>query len=224
MTYIASCKEEADFLRDYDSSAYEKPSVAVDVALFAVDGEQLLILLIKRGGYPYKGCWALPGGFVDIGEDIAAAAKRELKEETGVDAPYIEQAAAWGKPDRDPRQRVIVVSYVGIADYDLVTEIAGDDAAAAEWFAISRYKKSIGKTDTHISYSLVGNTDIAAEVVFPNDRLQKIYCKERGGLAFDHAESIAVSIELLKRRAETIAPRCLQKEKATHALEVIQNL
>ncbi len=224
MTYIASGKDEADFLQKYDSSAYEKPSVAVDVALFAVDAERLLILLIKRGGFPYKGCWALPGGFVDIDEDIAVAAKRELKEETGIDAAYLEQAAAWGKPDRDPRQRVITVSYVGLVDLELAHESAGDDAAEAEWFAISLYKKSIGKTDTNISYSLVGTTDIAAEVSFPNSRIQEISSKASGGLAFDHAESIAGSIELLRRRADIIAPLCLRKEKASRALEVIHNL
>ncbi len=223
MTYIPSGKEEAVFLAKYDSSAYEKPSVAADIAIFAVDNWQLKILLIRRGGFPYKGCWALPGGFVDIDEDIIVAAKRELKEETGIEAPYVEQAAVWGRPGRDPRQRVITVSYIGVVDPLLAHEAAGDDAAEARWFIISQYKKSVGETETLISYTLVGNMEIEAQVMYPNDRLQEMSLIS-GGLAFDHAESIAVSVEILKSRSDIIVPLSLQKEKAHCALEIINNL
>ena len=93
-------------------------SVAADGALF--------ILLIKRGGYPYKGCWALPGGFVNIDEDLPEAAKRELLEETNINIDYLERAAVWSRPDRDPRQRVITVSYDALTDK--MNALAGDDA------------------------------------------------------------------------------------------------
>ena len=80
MTYIPSSSEEVVFLKNYDASKYQTPAIAADTALFVIDGSALKLLLIRRGNYPYKGCWALPGGFVDIDEEIAAAAKRELFE------------------------------------------------------------------------------------------------------------------------------------------------
>ena len=224
MAYVPSSKKEADFLANFDGLIYQNPALAADTALFAVDGELLKILLIQRGGYPYKGCWALPGGFVDIDEDIANAAKRELKEETGIDVPYVEQAAVWGKPERDPRQRVVTVSFVAIAWLGSAKAKAGDDAAQAEWFAISGYSKRVGKTETRISYVLDGAEEISAQVNYPNERIQEIVCESGGGLAFDHAESIAVSIELLKRRADEIAGLSLHKEKAAHAAKLIYNL
>lgn len=224
MVYVPSCKEEEQFLRNYDSSKYQNPALAADTALFAIDGDKLKILLIKRGGFPYKDCWALPGGFVNIDEDIADAAKRELVEETGIDVPYIEQAAVWGKPGRDPRQRVITVSFVAMVELDAVKAKAGDDASQAEWFAISDYQKRVGDTDTRIAFVLDGFERISAQVSYPNDRIQEVSYVESGGLAFDHAESIAVSIGLLKRRANIIAPLCLDKEKAACAAKVILEL
>jgi 8-oxo-dGTP diphosphatase len=224
MTYKPSSKQEEQFLKSYDASEYQNPALAADVALFAVDDAQLKLLLIERGGFPYKGCWALPGGFVNIDEDIADAAKRELMEETGIGVPYIEQAAVWGKPNRDPRQRVVTVSFIALADFGAIKAKAGDDAAAAEWFTITEYAKSIGKIDTRISYTLVGTANISADVGFVNERIQEITAEKSGGLAFDHAESIAVSIELLKKRAEIIAPLCLNKEKAADAVGAILKL
>ncbi|MBT3319341.1 MAG: NUDIX hydrolase [Clostridia bacterium] len=221
MPYKPSGKEETKFLENYDASKYEKPSLAADVALFAVDSGSLKLLLIERGGFPYKGYWALPGGFVDIDEDIADAAKRELNEETGIDVSYLEQAAVWGKPNRDPRQRVITVSFVALVELDSVKAKAGDDASQAEWFAITDYKKSVGETDTRVTYTLRGKTNITAEVVFPNNRIQEITAEESGGLAFDHAESIAVSVELLKRRAAEIAQFSLEKRQREQAVRVV---
>lgn len=108
--------------------------VAVDLIALAWDGVDWKVLLIERRFPPYQGAWALPGGFVDEGEDLAVAAKRELLEETGVPIEYITQVGAFGKPDRDPRKRVISVSYVAIL-HEMVPARAGDDAAKAEWFA-----------------------------------------------------------------------------------------
>jgi len=94
----------------------------------------LAILLIERGGSPYKGMWALPGGFVGPDEDLDACAKRELHEETAVDAPFLLHFANFSAPDRDPRERVISVAYLALLRSDLVVPNAGSDAAAVRWF------------------------------------------------------------------------------------------
>ena len=113
---------EEQFLASYRPGDYERPSVAADMVIFTVtDAEEenyrklakkeLRILLIRRGGHPYLGCWALPGGFVRPTETTEQAAARELREETGVSEVYLEQLYTFSKPDRDPRTRVMSCSY-----------------------------------------------------------------------------------------------------------------
>lgn len=201
MAYIPSSPEEEQFLKNYDPTKYRNPGVAADTALFAVDEDGLSILLIKRGGYPYKGCWALPGGFVNIDEDILDSAVRELEEETGLISPYIEQVFVWGRPDRDPRDRVITVSFAGLADRSQVQARAGDDAAEAEWFRLSDYTSDEQGGMTVISYTLTGSETLHPIVTYPIGQMQKIALVQSGGLAFDHAESIAYSYEYIRRRA-----------------------
>ena len=202
MAYIPSSPEEDQFLKNYDPTKYRNPGVAADTALFAVDEEGVSILLIKRGGYPYKGCWALPGGFVNLDEDVLDSAMRELQEETGLVSPYIEQVFVWGRPDRDPRDRVITVSFAGLVDRSQVQACAGDDAAEAEWFRLSEYvsKEKDGVAET--SYALTGTETFYPIVTWPAGQMQKIAPLQSGGLAFDHAESIAYSYEYIRRRAQ----------------------
>lgn len=200
MPYIPSCKEEEQFLKDFDPSKYKNPAVAADTALFAIDGNALKILLIKRGGYPYKGKWALPGGFVNIDEDIFMSAARELEEETGITGIYMEQVFAWGRPDRDPRQRVITISHIGLADFSQIKPKAGDDAAEAAWFEIKDYKKYEKGGYCYIEYVLEGPETLKPSVRFPSGCMQKISPENSGGLAFDHGESIAYSFETLRER------------------------
>lgn len=202
MTYIPSSKEEVIFLKNYDPSEYKNPAVAADTALFSIDDDAVKILLIKRGGFPYKNCWAIPGGFVNIDEDIKDSAQRELLEETGLADIYLEQAFVWGKADRDPRDRVITVSYIALTDFAVLSPKAGDDAIQAEWFAIQDYKKEERENETIICYTLHGIQNINAIVAYPKGRIQEITSIESGGLAFDHAESIAFSFETLKQRIE----------------------
>ncbi len=201
MAYIPSGDEEARFLREYDPSKYQNPAVAADTALFSADGDTLKILLIRRGGFPYKGCWALPGGFVDIGEDIRDSAQRELKEETGLSSVYIEQAFVWGAPGRDPRQRVITVSYIGFAPFNRLKAVAGDDAAQAEWFAIERYTETEESGIVTACFTLRGCETLSPVVTYPSGRMQEIACDNSGGLAFDHAESVTYSLNTLRERA-----------------------
>lgn len=114
---------------------YPHPAVTVDVAVFTVTDGRLAVLLVRRRQWPHAGKWALPGGFVDIDESLKRAAWRELQEETGIKAGYLEQLGAFGRPDRDPRERVITVVYIALAAADSMDIRAGSDASEARLFA-----------------------------------------------------------------------------------------
>ncbi len=113
------------------------PAVTTDIAIFTVRDEQLQLLLIKRRGEPFKGKWALPGGFVQIDEDLEEAAKRELREETGVSGIYLEQLYTFGAVQRDPRERVITVAYFALIPSEKLELRPATDADAVGWFAMN---------------------------------------------------------------------------------------
>jgi 8-oxo-dGTP diphosphatase len=111
-------ESEKEFLKKYDASQFERPSVTVDIVFFSIIDGELRTLLIKRGQPPYSGYWALPGGFVKMDETLEEAAMRELEEETGINSRdvYLEQLYTFGEPKRDPRTRVITVAYFALVD------------------------------------------------------------------------------------------------------------
>ena len=113
---------------------YPHPAVTTDCVIFGWNGKELKVLLIKRGNEPYKGKWAMPGGFLNIDEDAEDGAMRELKEETGLENAYVEQFHTFTKPDRDPRERIISIGYVALVGIQSVK--GGDDAVDAKWFAL----------------------------------------------------------------------------------------
>lgn len=115
---------------------YPHPAVTVDVVIFTVRNDELKVLLIKRALEPFIGSWALPGGFVDLEEGLVDAAKRELQEETGVAAAYLEQLYTFGDPNRDPRERVISVAYYALMPSDALEIRAASDAEGVGWFSI----------------------------------------------------------------------------------------
>jgi 8-oxo-dGTP diphosphatase len=119
---------------------YEHPHLAVttDVALFTLQEGSLKVLLVRRGNEPYKGAWALPGGFVRPDEDLEACARRELEEETGVAGFYLEQLYTFGAVERDPRERVITVAYYALIPSERLVLKASSDADAAAWFPVTR--------------------------------------------------------------------------------------
>lgn len=113
---------------------YPHPAVTTDCVIFADDGKGLKVLLIMRGNEPYKGHWAFPGGFLNPDETAEEGALRELKEETGLEVQHLEQLHTYTRPDRDPRERVISIAYMGVVKPNAVQ--GGDDAAQAQWFPI----------------------------------------------------------------------------------------
>ncbi len=114
---------------------YPHPAVTVDVVVFTIENDDLKVLLIQRDVEPFEGQWALPGGFIEIDERLSDAAKRELKEETGVSVDFLEQFYTFGRPDRDPRERIITVAYYALIPIDQLSLVAGDDARDAQLFS-----------------------------------------------------------------------------------------
>ena len=113
---------------------YPRPAVTTDCVIFGYDGKELKVLLIERGIEPFKGCWAFPGGFLNMDEDALAGARRKLKEETGLEDAFIEQFHTFSEPGRDPRGRVITIAHYALVKIQEVE--GGDDAAQARWFPI----------------------------------------------------------------------------------------
>ncbi len=114
---------------------YPHPAVSTDCVVFGFDGHEIKILLIERGIEPYKGMWALPGGFMDMDETAEQCAIRELKEETGLEITNIKQLGAFSSINRDPRERVVTIAFYALAKQSEV--IGGDDATAAKWVSIN---------------------------------------------------------------------------------------
>ena len=138
-----------EFLDAYNPKKYDCPSNTVDIAVFA--GRELL--LIRRGGHPNIGRFALPGGFVELREDLETAAARELMEETGVrDIPLV-QVKTFGAWDRDPRWRVITTLYAAVLPEKPAAK-AGDDAADAKWFSSSLKETPLGEGVTGLELTL----------------------------------------------------------------------
>ncbi|MEY9094447.1 NUDIX domain-containing protein [Paenibacillus sp. RC84] len=214
---------EREFLEQYRVGDFERPSVAADMAIFTVTNteaasyrklpeKELRVLLIRRGGHPYIGKWALPGGFVRLGETTEQAATRELREETGVDDVYLEQLYTFSDIGRDPRTWVMSCSYMALIDSDQVQLKAGDDAADATWFKVTyrrlRERKELlenGYVKTY-EYELKLNSEeeeLTAVVdrtvtVKPTSASTVYSIVSNNGLAFDHAKIIACAIERLR--------------------------
>lgn len=120
-----------------DLSKYPRPSVAVDLVVFGYETRRLSVLLVKRGIEPFKGKWALPGGFVRENESLEETARRELQEEAGVAEIYLEQLYTFGDVKRDPRGRVLSVSYLALVKPEDYRLVASTDASDAKWVPLT---------------------------------------------------------------------------------------
>jgi 8-oxo-dGTP diphosphatase len=174
---------EHEFLRGYDPGEFPPFAVTVDLAVFTIRSGVLTALLVRRRDHPYRGYWALPGGFVRAGESAEEAAVRELAEETGVTAftGHLEQLRTYSNPGRDPRMRVVSVAHVALAP-GLPDPRPGGDAAAARWWPV----EDLGLED-------------GGPVAPP--------------LAFDHAQILTDAVERVRSKLEytTLATSFVQE-------------
>lgn len=202
---------EEEFLRDYDSSVFEKLSITTDILILSVadedtgnyrklDEKKFSVLLVKRDNYPFKDKWCLPGGFVGYNEDLEDAAKRILKAETNLDNIYIEQLYTFGSPDRDPRMRVVSTSYMSLIDKNHIDTKLKENAS---WFNIN-----ILEDEKSIQVMLDNENNVTIKFVIDKvlrdkstDRYDYVI-KENDGLAFDHPKVVVSGISRLKNKIE----------------------
>ena len=177
-----------EFLKEYDPYQYKNPCATTDMVLFSYAGEKpdtdaLKVLLVCRKNHPSIGYWALPGGFVELYENLEDTARRELEEETGVKGLPVEQFACYGDYQRDPRARVITTAYFSLVNEKEVRVKAGDDAADAAWFTV-KLKKGESR-DVTTDAAVIKKEDFSLELENEDRGLKigAVICKEeRQGL------------------------------------------
>ncbi|MFT5214460.1 MAG: 8-oxo-dGTP diphosphatase [Patiriisocius sp.] len=158
--------------------------LSVDAVVFGYEQGTILILLIKRKYEPFKGKWAIPGGFVLNNESLEEAVERELKEETGIKISYLEQLYTFGKPNRDPRGRVVSIAYFSLIRPNAFKISASTDAEQVQWFNISELpelsfdhneilKSAIERLQSKITYEPIGFELLDKK--FPFSDLEKLY-------------------------------------------------
>lgn len=235
MNFLKNMNEK-DFLERYRVEEYERPSVATDIVIFTILEEKnesyrklgtktLSLLLIQRGGHPFLGSWALPGGFVKPNETVAQAANRELQEETNLENIYLEQLYTFSTPERDPRTWVMSVSHLALLSSEHLQIKSGDDAADAKWFTL-QYSCS----GAIYTISLVNEETILSAVVELNvENPEESRVLENNGLAFDHAKIIAYALERIRRKLEysqlafNLVPEKFTLTELQNVYEVILN-
>ena len=203
-------KSEEEFLKNYNSSNYEKLSMTADILIVSVssketknyrktDKKMMSILLVKRDDYPYKDKWCLPGGFLNPKEEtLEECARRVLKRETNLSDIYLEQLYTFDRVDRDPRMRVVSTSYVALIDKSKLSEKVEN----ASWFDIIKYDEinnvvniTLSNGDEIIEFSI---TKKLREKT--TDRYDFI-TKENNSIAFDHDLVILSGIERIRNKA-----------------------
>lgn len=158
--------------------------LSVDAVVFGYEEGNISVLLIKRKYDPFKGQWAIPGGFVENDESLEYAVERELFEETGIKINYLEQLYSFGKPNRDPRGRVVSIAYFGLVRPNAFKLYASTDAEQAQWFNINDLPKltfdhkeilktAIERLQGKITYEPIGFELLDKK--FPFSDLEKLY-------------------------------------------------
>ena len=206
---MSEYKTEAEFLKNYDSSMFEKLSMTADILLVSVsDQEQtnyrktstkmMSILLAKRDDYPYKGKWCVPGGFLDVkNETLEECAKRVMKRETNLEDIYLEQLYTFDSLDRDPRMRVVSTSYVALIDKNKLTQ----KVEHASWFDVTL----IEEKDNVVEITLDNGEEVirfAIKKVLREKTTDRYDYEviENEKLAFDHAKVILSGLERIRNK------------------------
>ena len=184
----AKGRTEKEYLATYKPGNYERPSLTADIAVFAQEKESLRLLLIRRGGHPCLGRWALPGGFANKNERVEETAARELEEETGLTGLKLGPVGFFSA-----RTWVVSHTFTAVIPPERVGEIqAGDDAADARWFTLSVQKEG---EEARIGFEAPGAA-FTVRLTVERTRLApalesvRVQVLENGGLAFDHGEMI----------------------------------
>jgi len=199
-----------------ETKTYPSPSLATDMVVFTIaevaqenyrklTEKKLEVLLVKRKDDPFQGAWALPGGFVNEGETVGQAARRELLEETGAKDAYVEQLYTFSAPDRDPRGWVVSAAHMALAPRNSVKIKPGDDAAEVSWFSLKYNEQSVTGTDrkaaTEVQLTLTNESEKLFAAIRIKDGEEPTITKN-DGLAFDHAKIIGSAILRLKNKIE----------------------
>ena len=188
MSEIINNEKQEEYISHYDSSRYEKPSVAVDLLVFTIEEDELKIVTIRRKEHPFRNELALPGVFVRIDENLDEAAARGIREETGLKDIYFEQLYTWGDINRDPRMRIISVSYAALVPIEKLRLTTGERTKEAGLHPVSElleedvvmafdHKKIIHYGRERLK-NKVEYTNIAFELVpeeFTLPQLQNVY-------------------------------------------------
>ena len=204
---------EREFLNNYNPDEYDKPSVTTDMLVFTIDNGALKLLLAKRNTHPFINQWCLPGGFVKMEETTEEAAKRILKQETGLDNIYLEQLYTNSNIDRDPRMRVISTSYIALTDKSNLNPVAGEEITEVAWFSVEKIIEKIDEDGTVYSVLEVKNDELNVSMkatVFDIPEKNgvvvsyktKVIQTGNDKLAFDHADVINMGIERLRNKVE----------------------
>ena len=217
-----------EFLKEYDPYQYKNPCATTDMVLFSYAGEKpdtdaLKVLLVCRKNHPSIGYWALPGGFVELYENLEDTARRELEEETGVKGLPVEQFACYGDYQREPRARVITTAYFSLVNEKEVRVKAGDDAADAAWFTV-KLKKGESK-DITTDAAVIRREDFSLELENEDRglKIRAVICKEErqglvrerkykvkegGMVAVDHAAILTQALEVIQQRIRKNSCTC----------------
>ena len=202
---------EEEFLKDYNSDNFEKLSMTTDILIFGISDElvdnyrktskkKMSILLVKRDNYPFKDKWCLPGGFIDIDEDLDEAPKRILKKETNVENIYLEQLYTFGSVNRDPRMRVVSTSYIALIDKNRLNNKLSQNAC---WFDIVFFEEKNNIVDITLNNgSITINFKIEKILREQTTDRYSFKLKKNDLLAFDHPLVILSGIERLKNKIE----------------------
>ncbi len=163
---------EQEFLKAYDATSFEKPSVAVDIVILTVHDNLLKALLVKRSEHPFKNTWSLPGGFVEMQESLEEAASRILAQKGNLKNVFLEQLYTFGSVKRDPRMRIISVSYYALVEFERITQTS----------------------DLRLFQTVLNETKNTVTIKDASNKTHP--------LAFDHAEILATAIKRLRGKLE----------------------